>query len=196
MNWLFVLLACAEPTPPPTLTPPPAVTPPPVAADAGPSLYELPVRLTAQDGRELGPDLWRGHPVMVSMFYANCRSACPLLMSKISSLEEELSPEQREEMRVLLVSFDAKNDSVEALASTASMHQVDTRRWALARTDEVRAFAAALGIRYSPTQDGGFSHTSPILLLDGEGHVVARLEQLGDDPALFLDAARRLASPR
>lgn len=192
MIWLIVLLACAEPGPPPTATPPA----PPVAESSGPSLYELPVRLTAQDGREVGPDIWRGHPVMVSMFYANCRSACPLLMSKISSLEQELSPEQKEEMRVLLVSFDAKNDSVEALASTASMHQVDTQRWALARTDEVRAFAAALDIRYSPTQDGGFSHTSPILLLDGEGHTVARLEQLGDDPALFLDAARRLASPR
>lgn len=187
---LLLVLACERSSPPD----PVATEAPPVAQPVGPSLYALPMRLETQDGRAVGLDAWRGQPVLISMFYANCRSACPMLMSTIQGFEEELGPEANSELRVLLVSFDPERDSVQALASTAAMHNIDTSRWTLARTDDVRALAAALGIRYSPTQDGEFSHTSPIVLLDGDGNVVVRLDQLADDPQKLITSARQLAS--
>jgi protein SCO1/2 len=55
-----------------------------------------------------------------------------------------------------------------------------------------RARKGLLGVRYRALADGDFNHTTVLLLLDADGRVVARTEQVGGrpDPA-FLAAVRR-----
>jgi cytochrome oxidase Cu insertion factor (SCO1/SenC/PrrC family) len=48
------------------------------------SIYELSAVLVDQGGTRVGLDLFRGHPVLISMFYASCGDACPLLVAEIS----------------------------------------------------------------------------------------------------------------
>ena len=43
----------------------------------GPSIYELGSTLRDEKGQTRGLDAFRGHPVLVTMFYGSCATACP-----------------------------------------------------------------------------------------------------------------------
>jgi protein SCO1/2 len=157
----------------------------PVVVGDAPSLYALHPHLLDEHGAVLGLDAFRGHPVLVAMFYGSCPSACPLLVSNVARVDAELSADVRSRTRVLLVSFDAEHDTPDALRAVAARHHLDDQRWALAAApdDDARELAAALGVSYRAVPGGGFAHTSVITALDGEGHVVARAEGATPDVA-------------
>ena len=46
----------------------------------------------------------------------------------------------------------------------------------------MREVAGLLGIRYRALADGEFNHTSALVLLDAEGRILARTEQMGSKP--------------
>ena len=175
------LVACerAEPTPAPTTTT--AIT----LATPSPSIYPLALALTDQHGDAIGLDVFRGHPVLVSMFYGTCPAACPLLVRHIQDVEQALAPAVRERTRVLMVSFDPERDTPAALAQMASRHRVDAARWRFATgpDEDVGQLGKALGISYRrlPDAAGVFAHDSVILVLDGEGRIVARADDLSAD---------------
>lgn len=179
---------------------PAATTPAPQASLPGDSLYHLNVPLVDQDGRAFGFADGRGKPRVVSMFYTSCKFVCPLIIDTLKKIEQALPEPRRGDFEVLLVSLDPERDSPETLKAVAGKRKVDTPRWQLARTDEshVRRLAALLGIQYKQLEDGEFSHASVLVLLDGEGRIVARTDRLGEADADFVAATRRVldASPR
>jgi protein SCO1/2 len=165
--------------------------PPP--ADPSTSLYQLKAPLTAQDGRAVNLDLYRGKPVLVTMFYAGCQATCPLIIDTLRALEHKLDAAQRQDLRVLLVTIDPEHDTAEVLAATARERRLDTRRWTLARTDEthVRRIAAALGQQYRRLPDGQYSHSTLITVLGADGQILAQSDQLGHANQKLLEALGR-----
>ena len=164
----------------------------------GESLYQLKLDLTDQTGEHAGLDVFRGQPVLISMIYASCPHVCPLTISTLQLAESELTQDQRSRLRVLLVSFDPENDTVEKLAELARRHKVDGLRWKLARADagDVRKLAAVLGVRFRKLPDGSFNHSTVITLLNAGGVPVLNSNMLARaDPAL-LSAIRELLSPQ
>lgn len=153
----------------------------PAAPPRSDSIYELSASLVDQDSGIVGLDLFRGHPVLISMFYATCRDACPLLIADLHRIERELPPPTRADLRIVLVSLDPERDTPEALRELARAHGLDLSRWRLLRApdDTVREIAAVLGIRYRRLPAGGFNHSSVITLLDPSGVVLTRVEGLG-----------------
>jgi protein SCO1/2 len=151
------------------------------ATDPSESLYQLKAPLVSQDGRAIGLDVYRGQPVLVTMFYASCQATCPLIIDTLRAVEKAVPPDQQKNLRVLLVSIDPDRDTPEALAATARERRIDTTRWTLAHADErtVRLLAAALGVQYRKLPSGEFSHATQISVLDARGRIVAQSEQLG-----------------
>jgi protein SCO1/2 len=149
----------------------------------GASIYPLDVSLRDQDGAAIKVDVFRGHPVIISMFFGTCPAACPLLVTNIKRIEASLIPEVRAELRVLLVSFDAERDTPERLRELARDHKVDPTRWrfASANDEQARVLGNALGISFRSIENGLFAHDSVITVLDGEGRVVARTDDLSAD---------------
>jgi protein SCO1/2 len=145
------------------------------------SLYQLDASLTAQDGRAIGLGVYRGQPVLVTMFFAGCQATCPVIIDTLRAVERKLDGAQRKNVRVLLISIDPEHDTVEALATLARERRIDTSRWTLARTDAktVRQVAAALGVQYRRLPDGQFSHATQISALDSTGSIVAQSATLG-----------------
>ena len=162
----------------------------PLPAD---SAYRLEDAYTDQAGREFHLADGRGKPRVVAMFYTSCKFICPLIIDSAKGVEKGLAPAERARLGILLVSLDPARDDVAALKSVFDTRRLDPARWTLARTEApgVRRLAAVLGIRYRPLADGEFNHTSALVLLDAEGRVLARTEQLGavPDPA-FLAAVK------
>ncbi|HEY2406608.1 MAG TPA: SCO family protein [Polyangiaceae bacterium] len=148
----------------------------------------MPLTLVDQDGQSFALDSYRGHPVLVSMFYASCPYACPTLISQIQRVDRALSARARGDLRVLLVSFDPERDTPEKLKQLCLERHVDETRWRLARAsaDDVRQLAAVLGVKYKRLDDGGYNHSSVITVLDQQGFVRARSDGLAQqvDPQI------------
>jgi cytochrome oxidase Cu insertion factor (SCO1/SenC/PrrC family) len=161
----------------------------PTAPESG-SVYDLHTALRDQDGHAVPVDVYRGHPLLISMFYGSCPSACPLLVSNIARLDAELPAPVRADTRVLLVSFDSEHDTPEALREVAARHRLDSSRWTLASApeDDAARLAARLGITYRKLPGGGFAHTSVIVALDRDGRTIARAEGPDADLAPMVDA--------
>lgn len=161
-----------------------------VAKESDPpaSLYQLEARLTDQAGRAQGLDLYRGSPVLVTMFYGSCQATCPLIIDTLRSTERGLPEEQRAKLRVLVISFDPERDTPQALGRIAATRRIDTTRWTLATadTDTVRDIAALLDLQYRKLPGGEFNHSTVIALLSPRGEIEARSTQLGRaDPELL-----------
>ena len=164
----------------------------------GDSVYQLPLPLTDQAGRTRDWRTRRGRPQVVSMFYTSCRYVCPLIVDSGKAIERALTPAQQKNIDLLLISLDPRNDTPDALRSIVAKRRLDTSRWTLAapRAQDVRSVAGVLGIRYRELEDGGFNHSTALVLLDREGRIVARTEKVGSEPdAAFVAQVRRLAGP-
>ncbi len=158
------------------------------------SVYQLPLKLTDQDGRVRDWRTRRGKPQLVSMFYTSCQYICPLIVDSGKAIEERLTPEERVRLNILLISMDPARDTPAALKRVADKRKLDTTRWTLASPPpgEVRSIAGVLGIRYRSLADGEFNHTSVLVLLGADGRILARTERMGARPdPEFLAAVKR-----
>lgn len=167
----------------------------PPASPPADQLYDMHPALRDETGASIPIDMFRGHPLLVSMFYGSCPSACPLLISNVARIDAQLPPAVRDDTRVLLVSFDPEHDTPERLTSMASAHRLDLARWSLAVApdEESRALADFLGIHYRKLPEGGFEHTSVIIAFDRSGAAIGRAEGPDTDIAPMVDALERAA---
>mgnify|MGYP001556039081 FL=1 len=152
----------------------------------GDSVYQLPVQLTGQDGRQQMLSARRGRPQLVTMFYTSCKMVCPLIIDSLRLTRNALDPAIRSQIDLLAVSFDPARDDVATLRSYADKRKLDPRVWTLARAEpaQVRQLSGVLGLQYRQLPDGEFNHSSELILLDAEGRIAARTDVIGRlDPA-------------
>ncbi|HKU89446.1 MAG TPA: SCO family protein [Steroidobacteraceae bacterium] len=153
------------------------------AADGDPpqSLYHLDATLIDQSGQRQGLDVWRGHPVLVTMFYGSCQATCPMIIDTLRATERAVSADQRAGLRVLMISFDPQRDTPAALRAIAEERRIDGTRWTLAHADAstVRTIAALLNIQYRQLPSGEFNHSTVISLLSPVGEIEATTSALG-----------------
>ena len=156
------------------------------------SVYNLQVAIEDQSGNITGLDRYKGHPVLVTMFYASCPHVCPMLISTIKIMEHALSDEERADLRVMTISIDPERDTPEKLQETMERHSVDAVRWSMVRPNpgDLRAIAGVFGVKYKQLPDGEFNHTTRIILLNREGTQVASTEKIGRYDAAFLEAIK------
>lgn len=179
----------------------PAASPPELLPASGPSLYELDLQLVDQDGQATTLDAFAGRPVIVTMFYASCPVACPMLISDIKVAVKRASKATQSELGVILVSLDPERDTPEKLKQLAERHSLDTPAWRFTRTSEgsTRELAAVLGVKYTKLESGAIRHTSLISVLDRRGVVRYRAQSPvpAEDRALSLalDAVRKSEVP-
>lgn len=164
----------------------------------GDSVYQLEVELTDQAGKQWSWSRKRGQSQLVGMFYTSCAYICPLIVDSAKAVERGLTAAEREKLGILLISMDPKRDTPAALQKVATQRKLAPARWSLAtpRAEQVRGTAAVLGVRYREAAAGEFNHSSALVLLDAEGRIVARTEQMGTriDPQFLAQVRRSLAA--
>ena len=174
----------------PALQTPPRVAEAPSHEAVAPSLYDLEVRVTDHSGAVRALEEFRGHPVLVTMFYATCPAACPLLTSDLKRIEQKLPDAVRSNVRVLMVSFDSARDTPSTLSRLMTERAMDASRWTLASAPdaEARELAGVLNIRYRKLDNGEFFHSSSIVLLDAQGRPRARIDGVGGEVGVIVSA--------
>jgi protein SCO1/2 len=160
------------------------------------SVYQISPELQTADGRKVS-FASGGHVRIATMFYASCPMACPLIIDTLRNLDAALSPSERAQLDVLLLSMDPGHDTPAALAALARERGITDARWTLARTSatDTRKLAAMLGIQYRQLDTGDFDHASVLVLLDPQGRVLARSRKLGlPDPAFLQEVRSAVAA--
>jgi protein SCO1/2 len=175
-----------------------AIGAPSASALPADSVYQLPLALTDQDGHNFKLIERRGRPVLVSMFYTSCQFVCPMLIETLRATEAQLSAQQRARLTVLLVTFDPDKDSVSVLKRTATERGLEPSHWTMARTDakSVRKLAATLGIQYRQLPNGDFNHSTPLILLDGDGRIAGKTAKLAEADPEFVKLVQGALAPQ
>ncbi|HWA25528.1 MAG TPA: SCO family protein [Lacunisphaera sp.] len=137
------------------------------------SLYQADAVFTTDAGEEFHLGQLRGRPVVLTMFFASCGYACPLLAADMAAIRAQLPAEVRARAAFVLVSFDSVRDTPAALKKYRDERGLDAQ-WTLLHgsDDAVRELAALLGVKFRREADGNFAHSNLITLLNTEGEII------------------------
>lgn len=150
----------------------------------GASLYRLDTALTDSQGQRFALRDMAGQPLLITMFYGDCNTACPIVIENLKQTVAALGAPGRK-LRVLMISLDPFHDSPASLAQLATSNRLDLRQFRLAvgkGESQTRTLAATLGIKYRVLGGGEINHTTRITLLDASGSVLAATSRLEATP--------------
>jgi len=147
------------------------------------SLYQLDSTWTSADEHQLKLGELKGKVQVVTMFFAQCEFACPVLIHNMKQIEAALPPSLRTNVGFVLVSFDTERDTPKALRAYGEQMQFDTNRWTLLRgsSDDVLELAALLGVKFRRDARGQFAHSNIITVLNPAGEVIYQQIGLNQD---------------
>lgn len=157
--------------------------------------YEAPqFTLTNQLRETVSLAEFRGNVVVLTAVYASCPHTCPMILTQTKAAIAELSPEEREDLRVIAVSMDPENDSPDVLGELAKNHDMQATLYHLVTGDpaDVEPLLDRMQIaRQRDPETGVISHANLFLLIDREGRIAYRLG-LGDRQQRWLTSALRV----
>jgi cytochrome oxidase Cu insertion factor (SCO1/SenC/PrrC family) len=162
----------------------------------GDSLFRLDIKLETADGHTLPLSALRGRPLLLTLFYSECSSVCPMTTAQLQTIVHKLLPSARKNITALMVSLDAARDTPTTLTNFVQQHHLQGPTWIVARASasDVRTLAAALGVRYRELPDHTFNHSTVITLADPDGVIQAHAEGWQTVDESFLDRLRAVAS--
>ncbi|MGV3774377.1 MAG: SCO family protein [Verrucomicrobiales bacterium] len=155
------------------------------------SLFNLDSKWTTDAAKEVEISALGGRPQVVTMFFATCIYACPILAHDMKKIQAALPEDVRAKVGFTLITFDSERDTVEALAAFRKRHQLP-ENWNLLRgnTDDVLELAALLGVKFKKEANGQYAHSNLISVLNGNGEIVFQKVGLNVDPAETAKAAQ------
>jgi len=136
-----------------------------------------------QSGEKFSLAQLEGKPVVLTMFFANCTYACPILVNDMKKIESEIPENELSSYRFVLISIDPERDTPQKLAKLAQEKNLDTKRWILltGNSDEIMELAALIGFKYKKDNKGNFSHSNLITFLNKEGEIIHQQIGLNQD---------------
>jgi protein SCO1/2 len=136
-----------------------------------------------------------GRPQIVTLFFANCTYACPLVVQQMKLIEEQLPAALRGNVDFLLISMDSERDTPGELKKYRAEHHLSSHWNILAGdSDNVLELAALLGVKFKKDARGGFVHSNLLTLLNGRGEIVFQQTGLRQGANEFIQHLNGLAS--
>jgi protein SCO1/2 len=143
-------------------------------SSAGEALVGGPFALTDQHGQPVTEQDFAGRYMLIYFGYTYCPDVCPMSLTNMVAALDQLPPEQAGQVVPILITIDPERDTVEQLASYASLF--DPRLVALTGSeDEVRAAAKAYRVYYhkaeagADTKDYLVDHSTFVYLMGPDG---------------------------
>jgi len=150
------------------------------------SIYQLEAEWLNQNGEKVKLSDFRGRSVVFTMFFASCTYACPILVNDMKNIESRIDPSDLKNYRFVLLSIDPERDTPSKLKEFAEMKGIDEKRWTLltGSQDDIMEIAALTGFKFKKENDGQFSHSNLINILNEEGEIVHQHTGLNQDVTL------------
>jgi protein SCO1/2 len=116
-------------------------------------------------------------------------------MSQVKTIANTLPPEIKNHVGFVAVTFDPERDTPKVLKAFSEKMNLKSPYWTLlyGAPDDVLELAVLLGVKYKKDNQGGFSHSNLITVLNKEGEIVHRHVGLHRPIAETIDAITRAA---
>lgn len=147
------------------------------------SIYQVNSNWKNQFGNDVNIGDLKGKTQVFAMIFANCTYACPIIANDMRRIEQSLSKEELKNVQFTIISIDPDRDIPERLKKFASDQDLNLSRFQLltgARTD-IDDIAALIGFRYKKENDGSFSHSNIITILNKDGEIIHQQVGLNQD---------------
>jgi protein SCO1/2 len=108
--------------------------------------------------------------VLVEFIYTTCPTICQTAGGDFEALRDEIA--QRDtKVRMLSISFDPANDTLDALAGYAELHRATGEPWTVARVspDSRKGILDFFHVIVIPDEWGGYQHNAAVLLIKPDG---------------------------
>ncbi|MBK8001751.1 MAG: SCO family protein [Verrucomicrobia bacterium] len=160
------------------------------------SLFQLDSTWTNDQGADMKLGALGGPPLVVTMFFAKCEFACPVLVHDMKKIQAALPEDVRSKVGFVLVSFDTDRDTPLVLAEYRKIHELPAN-WTLLRgtADDVLELAALLGVKFKKDARGQFAHSNVLTVLNPGGEVVHQQVGLNQAPHETVKQLHRLLHP-
>ena len=158
------------------------------------SIYQLESVWITQAGEKFSIGSLKGKPVVLTMFYASCTYACPILINDMKKIEASFDKDELKNYRFVLLSIDSEKDKPEVLAEVVKKNDLDTKRWTLltGSKDDIMELAALTGFKFKKDEKEGYSHSNLITFLNDEGEIIHQQVGLNQDIAEAITALSKL----
>ena len=90
----------------------------------GDSLFQLPIDLETDEQQVIKLSSLRGQPLLITLFYAQCTSVCPLITSRIQAFVDSLSIQEQHGLTVVMVSLDSEHDTPGTMRAFKKQHEI------------------------------------------------------------------------
>lgn len=160
------------------------------------SLYLEPLRWTDDSGTAVELAAFRGHPVVLTMFYTECSSACPITLAKLRDIEKAFA-QRSMDFQIVLVSYDSRQDTPRRLARFRRREMLPAERWHLlsGAAPSVGRLAHRLGLGSYLDLGEHIVHSFRIVLLDQDGVVRKALDARHDKVSSLFEGVSTDGSP-
>lgn len=148
------------------------------------SIYLLESEWTNQENKSFKLKELEGKKVVMTMFFASCTYACPILVNDMKRIEEAINKEDDpDDYYFLLVSIDPERDTPSKLKEFAERYNLDEDRWTLltGSADDIMELAAVIGFKYKKDENGDYSHSNIITFLNEKGEIIHQQVGLNQD---------------
>lgn len=145
------------------------------------SVYQIDAHWVTHNNEHIRLADLQGKPVIMSMIYGSCSTACPVLVNDVKRLYTNLSEKAQQQVKLVMVSFDNSRDTPKALADYVKQYNLNNDSWVFLHGEnaDIRTLATVLGVRYRKRPDGDFDHSNLVTILDDKGLIEHRIEGLG-----------------
>lgn len=168
----------------------------PFPADRLRSALPMPAfTLTNQDGQAVSLGDFKGRVVLCTAVYSTCTTTCPMMLMKVRSVLDHLTPQERKDMAVVAFSLNPEADTRELRAMTAKIYGMQAPRFHFVSglPSEVNALLTRLNVaRTRDEATGQILHSNLFILLDREGRIAYRLSLSQNEQSWLISALRVL----
>lgn len=147
------------------------------------SIFHLSSQWKNQDGKAMQLKDLKGKTLVVVMIYTSCKSACPILVSKMKRIEQKIDKNYLKDINLVLVTIDPTNDTPEKLKKFALLNEMNAPHWTFLTSNEedTQELANVLAMKYKKIDPVDFSHSNIITVFNPYGELVIQEEGLEID---------------
>lgn len=147
-------------------------------------------------GEEVRLAQFRGKPVVVSLVYTGCFSACPVAIQYLAkAVAEARAALGADSFQVLTIGFNQPFDTPEAMAAFARQNRIDDPRWRFLSPEpaQLARLLEELGFSYAQVASG-IDHVTQATIVDGDGVVYRQVYGETFEMPFFIGPLKELAS--
>src|ERR1700761_9170460 len=161
-------------------------------------LPDLDFSLTADNGKQVTGENFKGDAALVYFGYTHCPDVCPETMARLMQVMSKLGPDAQK-VRILFVTVDPARDTPQALHDYVGAFDAQHARGLTGSDAQIESLAQRYRVAYQmekrdPNGNYEVTHSSAVYVFDAQGH--ARLlatdqdtpDQIAQDLRRIIDA--------